>query len=84
MIIHARCIKDFVGDAFGLGLFEKFEEGRVYALPSDFVKTNAKHFRPAGNEETKPLRQALEIKGNNSTSKRTRKPSRAKSKPQNN
>ncbi len=84
MIVHSRCIKDFVGDVFGDGFNEKYEEGRVYALPSTFVANHATFFRPASATETKPLRQALEVKSNNGTRKRTRKPSGTKTKSQNN
>ena len=74
MIVQVRCVDSFIGDAFGHGQFEKFVEGRAYALPSTFVSENATKFKLENQIETKPLRQALEIKGNNSTRKRTSKP----------
>jgi len=84
MIVHSRCIKAFVGDAFGDGFNERYEEGRVYALPSVFVANHATFFKAESTTETKPLRQALEIKSNNGTRKRTRKSSGTKTKSQNN
>jgi len=84
MILHARCVSSFAGDAFGHGVHEKFTEGGVYALPSDFIKANGERFHLLHQKEVKPLRQALEIKSDNGTSKRTRNTRRAKAKPQNN
>jgi len=80
MIVQVRCVESFIGDAFGFGQLERFKEGGAYALPSVFVDEHATKFELINKIETKPLRQALEIKGNNSTSKRTRKPRGTKAK----
>jgi hypothetical protein len=73
MIIHCRCASTFTGDAFGNGDYEKFLEGRVYALPSSFIQANIGRLEVIHKKETKPLRTALEVKGNNTTRKRARK-----------
>ena len=74
MISQCRCVEAFTGDAFGVGEFLKFEEGGAYALPSAFIEANKDKFEDINKIETKPLRQALEIKGNKRTRKRTNKP----------
>lgn len=83
MIVQCRCVESFAGDAFGTGQYEKFSEGGVYALPSVFISENATKFELLNKIETKPLRQALEVKGNNSTRQRTSNTRRAKAKSQN-
>ena len=84
MICQARCVETFIGDAFGSGNLEKFTEGRVYALPSRFLEPNRRFFETIDQRETKPLREALEIKSNNGTGKRTHKSRRAKAQSTNN
>ena len=78
MVCQVRCVETFIGDAFGSGNLEKFTEGRVYALPSRFLEINKQFFETTDQRETKPLREAIEIKSNNGTSKRARNARRAK------
>lgn len=78
-----------------IGKFQYFADGLTLSYFSggevvDMSPSFAAQFLRAGvispieDRETKPLREAIEIKSNNPAKRRTRKPSRAKVKPTDN